>query len=203
MSDQIRAGEPLDRLDFTSEISEPPTRPFALGAVALTGVALCALVGGATNAVNGLVSPLYFVTVLNWHGVEDVWRAAIAQGIFEGLLFGLFFTLIFTIGAGIITGVSCTWLFAFKHLAGVAGGACIFWVLGGVAAMALATISPEFYRATFFGVPDGRGDMLAYAWVGGSIWGVELGAFVCVIIGLVVLRANWRRELRVTDVVQP
>ena len=36
--------------------------------------------------------------------------------------------------------------------------------------------------------------MLAYAWVGGSIWGVQLGGLVSVVLGLVVLRANWRRS---------
>jgi hypothetical protein len=34
----------------------------------------------------------------------------------------------------------------------------------------------------------------AYAWAGGSIVGLELGALVSVVVALVVLRANWRRR---------
>ncbi len=199
VSEQFHAGEPRRGPNHGEEPARPaielPTRPFALGALAVSGIFACAVVGGSTNAVNGLVSPLYFVTVLGWHGVEDVWRAAIAQGIFEGLLFGLFFTLIFTVGTGIITSVSCTYLFACQHLLGVLGGGYVFWLLGGLAAMGLATLSPEFYRAAFFGVPKDFGPMLGYAFVGGSIWGVEFGGFVSVIVGLVVLRANWRRAV--------
>jgi len=40
-----------------------------------------------------LVSPRYFVTILGWHDVDDVWRASIAQGKFEGFCFGLFVSL--------------------------------------------------------------------------------------------------------------
>lgn len=165
-----------------------------IAALAVSGVLASGLLGGAANAVNGAVSPTYFVNILGWHEIEDVWRASIAQGVFEGLLFGIFFSLLFTVGTGIITGASCSFGFALKHLLGVLGGASVFWALGGLAAMGLATLSPEFYRKTFFGVPKVFEPMLRYAWVGGSIWGLELGGFVSVVVGLVVLRANWRHQ---------
>src|ERR1700729_575514 len=99
------------------------SRPLVLIAIAACGVLGSVLIGGTTNAVNGWVSPTYFVTILRWQGVADVWRASIAQGIFEGLLFGIFFSLVFTVTTGNITGGACSFGFAFKHLIGVFGGA--------------------------------------------------------------------------------
>src|SRR5947209_822069 len=103
--------------------------PEALVAIAACGVVASAVLGGTTNAVNGAVSPTYFVTVLRWHGVEDVWRASIAQGVFEGGLFGLGFSVVFTAGVAAITVGYCTFGFAFKHLLGVLAGAYIAWAM--------------------------------------------------------------------------
>jgi hypothetical protein len=168
-------------------------RPIALFAVAVTGVAASACSGGLTNAVNGWVSPRYFVTILHWQGVEDVWRASVAQGVFEGLCFGVFFSLLFTGVTGVVTRASCGYGFAARHLLGIVAGALLSWAVGGLAGMGLAALSPDFYRRTFIGVPEEWGERMAYAWVGGSIWGLEFGGLVCVVLGLVVLRANWRR----------
>ena len=175
------------------------SRPWVLAGIAIGGVLASGFLGGTTNAVNGWVSPTYFVTILRWQGVEDVWRASIAQGIFEGLLFGVFFSLLYTVAVGLITWASCSFGFAAKHLLGVLGGVYLCWAFGGVAAMGLATLSPEFYRRTFIGVPGEFGPMLRYAWVGGSIWGAELGGLAAVVVGLVVLRANWRRKVTGED----
>jgi hypothetical protein len=178
------------------KFAHPHPRPLHLAAIAVTGVLASGLLGATTNAVNGRISPLYFVTILGWHHVADVWRASIAQGAYEGLLFGVFFSLVFTTATGIITGAACPYGLALKHLLGILAGAYFCWALGGLAGMTLASISPEFYRSTFIGVPAQRGPMLGYAWVGGSIWGAELGGLASVILGLVVLRANWRRAGR-------
>jgi hypothetical protein len=171
-------------------------RPLALAGIAVSGVLASGFLGATTNAVNGRVSPLYFVTILGWHDVTDVWRASIAQGAFEGLLYGVFFSLVFTTATGIITAASCPYGLALRHLLGILAGAYACWALGGLAGMGLASLSPDFYRGAFIGVPARRGPMLRYAWVGGSIWGAELGGFASVILGLVVLRANWRRAAR-------
>jgi hypothetical protein len=171
---------------------ERPARPGVLAAVAFTGILAGGFVGGATNAVNGLVSPLYFVTILGWPNV-DVWRAAIAQGVFEGLLTGFAFSVIFTIATAIITGGTCSFPFAFKHLLGIVAAIFVLWIVGGLVAMGLATLSPQFYRAAFIGVPDDFDEMLRYAWVGGSIWGAQIGGLLCTVLCLVYLRANWRR----------
>ncbi len=179
------------------DIYAPPrSGPLDLGALAVTGVLAGGLLGATTNAVNGRVSPLYFVTVLGWHDVANVWRASVAQGACEGLLFGVLFSLAFTTATGLITGAACPYGYAVRYLLGILAGAYVCWALGGLAGLGLASLSPDFYRRTFLGVPEGRGAMLRYAWVGGSIWGAELGGLVSVILGVVVLRANWRRAGR-------
>jgi hypothetical protein len=180
---------------MTKSVAEAaaPARPLALVGIALTGVFASAILGGITNAVNGRVSPLYFVTILGWRNVDNVWRASIAQGLFEGLCFGVFFSLVFAAGAGIITRISCRYGFAAAHLLGIVAGALVSWLIGGTTAVGLAALSPEFYRRAFIGVPEEFGPMLKYAWVGGSIWGLELGGLVSVVLGLVVLRGNWLR----------
>ena len=65
-----------------------------------------------------------------------------------------------------------------------------------LAGVGLASLSPEFYRRAFLGVPAEPGPMLRYAWVGGSIWGAELGGLASVILGLVILRSNWVRRVQ-------
>jgi hypothetical protein len=171
-----------------------PARPLALFGIAVTGVFASASLGAVTSAVNGWVSPHYFVTVLGWRGVENVWRASIAQGLFEGLCFGVFFSLVFATGVGIITRASCGYGFAARHLLAIVAGALVCWLIGGTVAMGLAVLSPEFYRRAFIGVPEEFGLMLKYSWVGGSIWGLELGGLLSVVLGLVVLRGNWLRS---------
>src|SRR5262249_27785447 len=115
-----------------------PARPVALFGIALSGVLAAAGLGAITSAVNGWVSPLYFVNVLGWRDVENVWRASIAQGFFEGLGFGMLFALVFTSGVGIITRASCTYGFAARHLLGIVAGALACWLIGGTAAIGLA-----------------------------------------------------------------
>jgi hypothetical protein len=167
-------------------------RPLSLFGIALTGIFTSALLGAATNAINGWVSPTYFITILGWQGIGEVWRMSIAQGIFEGLIFGVFFSLVFSTGVGIISRASCRYGFAVWHLFLVLAGAFSCWVIGGLTAMGIASLSPEFYRRAIVGVPDEVGPMLAYAWVGGSIWGVQLGGLISVVLGLVIFRSNWR-----------
>jgi hypothetical protein len=171
------------------------SRPLDLAAIVVTGVGAGGCLGALTSAVNGWVSPFYYMNILGWHDVEDVWRASIAQGLFEGLLFGVFFASIFATITGLITKAACPYAFAFRHVMGILAGASICWVLGGLSGVGLAALSPEFYRRAFIGVPSGFSPMLGYAWVGGSIWGLELGGLVAVILGLVVLRSNWRRRI--------
>ena len=168
--------------------------PFALVGLAVTGVLTGAALGGLTNSVNGWISPLYFRNILGWHDVNDVWRATIAQGIFEGLLFGLFLALVFTVVVGCVSKARCSYRFGVVILAFVAVAALVCWAVGGLLGMGLATLSPEFYRHAFIGVPRDFGEMLRYAWVGGSIWGIEFGGFAPTILGSFLFYARWRRQ---------
>lgn len=153
-------------------------------------ICLClpAFIGGITNIVNGYISPAYFIAVMGWKNVQHIVRAAAAQGVFEGLLYGLVFAGVF----------SCVYIFsnkaALSFYAVFHGLLCIamvcfgVWILGGVLALLLAVLSPEFYRSTFIGVPDTLSAMLRYAWVGGSIWGLSFGGTLTAIIGTVLFR---------------
>ena len=168
-------------------------RPLAVIGLAVTGVMLGAGLGALTNGINGRVSPLYFRNVLRWEDVSDVWRMSIAQGIFDGLVFGLVFTLIFATVVGLVSRARCPYTLGAFYLASIAVAALICWGLGGLTAMGLATLSPEFYRESFRGVPEETGAMLQYAWVGGSIWGLQFGGFASVIVGSVLFSAKWRQ----------
>jgi hypothetical protein len=41
--------------------------------------------------------------------------------------------------------------------------------------------------------------MIAYAWVGGSIWGEQIGGLIGLVLGLVVFRARWRSRVQAED----
>jgi len=169
-------------------------RPFALVGLAVTGILIGAALGALTNSINGLVSPLYFCNILGWDDVGDVWRASIAQGIFEGLMFGFFLAIVFTIVVGCVSKARCSYRFGVGTLMFVAVAALVCWAVGGLLGMGLATLSPKFYRHAFYRVPEDFTEMLRYAWVGGSIWGIEFGGFALTILGSFLFYARWQRR---------
>lgn len=169
-----------------------PIRPGALVGLAVGGVALGAVLGAATNAVNGRVSPEYFRAVMHWDEVTDVGRAAIAQGVFEGLLFGVGLSLIFTTVVGVADRARCPLRTSTRYLGAIAVAALAFWAIGGLLAIGLATLSPEFYRHAFRGVPEDPAAMLRYAWVRGSIQGLQLGGLAAVLLASILFAAGRR-----------
>ena len=179
-------------MDTISNAAKPGT----LFGIALAVVGAAAILGAATNAVNGSISPTYFRNILRWHHVENIWRAAIAQGIFEGLIYGMIFSIIFTLVVGLASKARATFGFAARHLLLAGGIALAAWCLGGVVAMGLATLSPDFYRSSFPGVPAEFGEMLRYAWVGGSIWGILFGGAMSIVVASISAAADWRRRNR-------
>jgi hypothetical protein len=148
--------------------------------------------GALTNLINGRISPLYFQNIMRWRDVPDISRAAIAQGLFEGLICGLIFGTIFVVALSIISELRLGIAHALAYLGLLIGSAFLAWCLGGILAILLAWISPDFYRHTFRGVPEDFPSRLRYAWVGGSIWGVQFGGFALLIIWIAVFGVKWK-----------
>ncbi|WP_435019027.1 hypothetical protein TA3x_001020 [Tundrisphaera sp. TA3] len=177
----------------------PPT-PHNLGLLGLAGLATCGffasvVAGAATNAINVRVSPQYFAAIMGWRGVADIASAGIVQGIFEGMVIGAGLSPMFVGGVAWITRAGCSFGFALAHLLGILAGALLAWAIGGAAAVGLASLSPEWFRMNIRGVPPGEAELLRFAWVGGSILGIEVGGLLSVVAGLAALRENWRRRL--------
>lgn len=168
-------------------------RPVELILISATVIVGGAVIGASTNAINGAVSPLYFRNVMRWQDVDDIWRASIAQGIFEGLIYGVIFSVVFTLVVGLVSRARCSFKYAFRHMFVIVLAIYCCWAVGGLIAMGLATLSPEFYRKAFIGVPDDFAPMLRYAWVGGSIWGAMFGGLLAVVIGSFLFAILWRR----------
>ncbi len=148
-------------------------------------------IGASTNAINGYVSPQYYQNILGWE-FTSIWSASIAQGIFEGLIYGILFSLIFTISLLVIWKGQAPYSLALTHILKTVLVVYICWTLGGLIAMGLAALSPEFYRAAFYKVPTETKQMLRYAWVGGSIWGALLGGFIGVIVAIVWVNTGYK-----------
>ncbi len=173
-------------------------RPFALVGIAVTGI----LTGAVARRVDQQHQRPGQPPLLPQHPplarCRGVWRASVAQGIFEGLLFGLFLALVFTIVVGCVSKARCSYGFGVAVLAFVAVAALVCWAVGGLLGMGLAALSPEFYRHAFIGVPEDFNEMLRYAWVGGSIWGIEFGGFALTILGSFLFYARWQRRVKVS-----
>ncbi len=169
-------------------------RPGTLIALAATGPFLGAILGGLTNGISCWLSPSYFRNMMRWHDVYDIWTASIAQGIFEGILFGLGFSVVFVVVVGIVTKARCPYRLAAPYLVWMAVAALVCWLLGGLIAIGLVSLSPEFYEHAFVGARDSEPfpQMIRGAWVGGSIVGLKCGGLVAVIVGSVLFRAKWQ-----------
>ncbi len=175
---------------------EPVPRAYAFACIVAVATLAGGVLGGLTNAVNGAVSPGYFVRVMRWADVQDVHRAAIAQGIFEGLLYAAVFSAIFVLVVGIASRTRATLRFMLGVIGGVGIGVLVCWCVGGTIAMGLATLSPDFYRHRFRGVPTEHYDLLRDAWVGGSIWGGMFGAVMSGVIAPVYAAFSCHKAIK-------
>ncbi len=153
-----------------------------------------AILGAATNAITGRVAAGYFRALLGWWDIQDVWRAAIAEGVFAGIMTGFFGALLFVVIVGLTTRCRVGFVPMAKALLLAAGAAVVGWVLGGVVGIGIALISPERFERLFF-VPEGRSlefEPTAFGWAGGSIAGLSLGALAGAVVGAVRIRARWK-----------
>lgn len=161
--------------------------------VCISCIALSGFIGLCTNLVNAVISPEYFITIMHWKHVENLVRSAGAQGLYQGLMQGMFFALVFSCVYIISNKTELNISGVLKWLISMGAASIGLWGLGGVIAIALSALSPEFYRQTFIGVPDEYKAMFRYAWVGGSIWGITFGGMLVMIIGTVLFRNAHKR----------
>jgi hypothetical protein len=183
-------------LEYASPPPIRPARPLALVGIAVAAILAGTLVGVCTNAIDGAVSPTYFINVMGWQYVSNIWQASILQGAFEGSAVGLLFSMILTTTIGIVTRATCECGHGLRWLGYITLAIFGTWGIGGVCGVALAALGPSFFQNAFIGVPSDHVQMLRFAWVGGSIWGAEFGGFGVIIVGLVLFRSSWRRMLK-------
>ena len=145
--------------------------------------------------VNGAISPLYFKNIMRWHEINHIWRASVAQGLFEGIIYGIIFALIFTTVFGVTTKGICPLVFVIRFITFIIIAVFCCWTLGGVIAVFLSILSPEFYRQKIYGVPEEFIPMIKYAWVGGSIWGAMFGGLLSAIVGSVIFQVKWKNNI--------
>lgn len=169
-------------------------RSLKLFGIWLTGILGAGALGAITNAINANISERYYRIKLGWFDIEHINQAIIAQGIFEGLVLGLILSSVLTTAVGLISRGECSYSFGIRHTGGLLLSALICWIIGGLLAMALAVISPEFYMHAFMGVPEAAGERIRYAWVGGSIWGVEFGGIGATLVMIALFRAAWMQK---------
>lgn len=178
--------------EFTSAVSVGPLLGFIVVAT-LAGAAL----GAATNAITASFAADYFRVVMGWWELDDLWRAAVAEGVFAGLLTGFFGALVFCVFVGITTGCRASFATLARALILAGSAALVGWVLGGLIGIGLAHLSPERFENTL-PVPEVRTidfDATTYGWAGGSLAGLFLGALAAAVVGAVRIRARWKLVL--------
>jgi hypothetical protein len=95
---------------------------------------------------------------------------------------------------GITTKGNYPYLKVIKAISAMAAAVLCCWMLGGIIALGLSVLSPEFYRHAFIGVPEDFYQMLSYAWVGGSIWGGLFGGILSGILGSIIFANQVKKE---------
>ena len=158
-------------------------KPLRICIVCMSCIMLSGLIGLCTNLINAVISPEYFINIMHWEEVENLIRSAGAQGLYQGLGQGLVFALVFSCVYIISNNAELNISAVLKWIVCMGLASIGLWVIGGIIAIALSALSPEFYKQTFIGVPDGYG----------SIWGITFGGIIVMIIGTVLFRNMSKR----------
>jgi hypothetical protein len=183
------------QLDYASPPPSRQVRPLTLVAIGVAAVFAGAIVGASTNAVNGAVSPTYFIVIMGWDFEPNVWLASVVQGVLEGSVVGFLFSVILTMTIGIITRATCTLRIGMRWLGRIVLAIYGAWLVGGICGVMCAATNPSFFRSSRFGYGGSAEEMLRFAWVRGSIWGAEPGGLLVLIGMLIWFGISWRREI--------
>lgn len=179
----------------------PPSRWGRLVLVPALCLLVAWLVGTFTNGVNGVVSPAYFRAFFRqaygpMYGGQTTWGDVVAQGLLESTAFGLLLAVAFTLAFALSTGCRATIRDAIRALAPGLVVCLACWLIGGVAGMAWTTLSPQSFRQTFRVIVITQADLVRWGFVGGSIWGVNLGGLLAIVTACVGIHLRWRRSRR-------
>ena len=180
-------------LSYATPRPPSPFRPLSILAIAATVAFAAIFVGATTNMINGAISPFYFNDIMGF----DAWWECVAQGILEGVVFAIALSAVYATTLAILTQGTCTYSAGVRWLALIVCAVYIFWLLGGCCAVALAALRPLFYQRLFINAATADyKQILAFAWVGGSIWGAYIGGPLSVVAGLTFFPLYWRRCLQ-------
>ncbi len=190
--------------DQLPNIELQPRRPVAVLAIAVTGVVASTSVTTITYAVNAWICPLYFNELFPGFDPDDIFRASVERGYFYGLLGGI--CLSFMYAMAIITGLRRTYLFAARNVLGIVSGTILCWVLGGLFGMLHGYIDHDLLHDSIPAQPINGMEVrmeielpISITWVSGSIWGLYIGGFVSMAVGLFVFQARWFQALLRSD----
>ena len=175
-------------------------RPREIAALLPLGVLCGATVGVFTNAINGWLSPGYFVATLGWQhrSAFVLWVRSVAEGVLEGCALGALLGLILMLYIGFISRLRCPLKISAPALFDAIVVTLVFWLIGGFNVVLLALFAPEFYEL-FIGLPPIKSDAIRYAWVAGSLNSLGIGGLLAVCFACARFGARWKRETKAAE----
>jgi hypothetical protein len=180
-------------LAYEVPLSMPPAKPLRAFVVPGLCVAAAWLVGAATNAINGLVSPTYFAVILGRRLAPLGLPRIVIQGLLESTAFGLLLAIV----VAIVYLASTRCRLPIRGVIGpLSTGVAICltcWLLGGLSGAVWAGNSPETFRELFILVASTPAERFRWGFVGGSINGAYLGGIASIVTVAVGIHLRWRR----------